>query len=43
MITSDQSNELIRESVSNFKLEQSKKRRKMVQKMLDYYAGASTF
>ena len=43
MITSEHSNQLIKESVSNSRLEQSKARRRLVQKMLDYYSGCSTY
>ena len=43
MITSEYSNKLIKESVANAKLQQSKKRRRLVQKLLDYYSGSGTW
>ncbi len=43
MITSEYSNQLIKESVANARAQQSRKRRKFVQKMLDYYSGSSTW
>ena len=43
MITSEHSNQLIQSSVSAARLEQSRQRRKLVQKMLDYYSGSSTY
>ena len=42
MITSEYSNKLIADSVSATKLQQSRNRRRMVQKLLDYYEGSST-
>ena len=43
MITSEYSNQLIKESVVATKLQQSRKRRRSIQKMLDYYSGSSTW
>ena len=43
MITSENSNKLIKESVAGAKLRQSKERRRLVQRMLDYYSGTSTW
>ena len=43
MITSEYSNQLIKDSISNARLTQSKRRRRLVQKMLDYYSGSNTY
>ena len=42
MITSEYSNQLIKESVSHAKLLQQQQRRKLIQKMLCYYSGSGT-
>ena len=42
MITSDYSNKLILDSISSAKMQKSKQRRRLVQKLLDYYEGSST-
>ena len=42
MITSDISNQLIKESISAVKLQKSQFRRKLIQKMLCYYEGSNT-
>ena len=42
MITSKHSNQLIAESITATKLQKAKLRRRLVQKLLDYYEGSST-
>tara|TARA_R110002012_G_scaffold320382_2_gene543823 strand:+ start:509 stop:1858 length:1350 start_codon:yes stop_codon:yes gene_type:complete len=42
MITSDYSNQLIKESISTIKLQKSQHRRQLIQKMLCYYEGSNT-